>query len=366
MTMSLLRKALAAGGMFVLVAASTTTGAQAPKMTMEADGTLHVPALDVPLSSYMSPEAKQRFIELAQNPYIHSPRASKLSASEAVDDWYRTKADHARKVFAVDVGEDTLGGVRVDVITPKAGVAAGNRSRVLINLHGGGFRNGSRTASVAESIPVAAVARIKVVSVDYRMAPAYRLPAASEDVAAVYKALLREYKPRNIGIYGCSAGGMLTSQTVAWLQKERLPRPGAIGIFCAGAGASESARGDSRRFEGMLDASWQIGALMYFTPAVSDYFPTEAVNDPLVSPVESPATLAKFPPTLLISGTRDMALSNVVHTHAQLVKAGVEADLHIWDGMGHNFLLEMDLPESKEAYDVIAAFFRKHLGQAAR
>ncbi|MEJ1961291.1 MAG: alpha/beta hydrolase [Gammaproteobacteria bacterium] len=366
MITSLFRKTLAAFGMLALAAGSTTAWPETGKMTMDADGTLHVPALDVPLSSYMSPQAKQRFIELALNPYISSPRASKLSASEAVDDWYRTKAEHAKAVYAVDISEDTLGGVRTDVITPKGGVAAGNRARVLINLHGGSFRNGSGTASLAESIPVAAVARIKVVSVDYRMAPAHRFPAASEDVGAVYKALLRRYKPENIGIYGCSAGGMLTSQAVAWLQKEGLPRPGAIGIFCAGAGASESTKGDSRRFEGVLDASWQIGALLSFTPSVSDYFAGAELSDPLVSPVESPATLAKFPPTLLISGTRDMALSNVVHTHAQLVKAGVEADLHIWDGMGHNFLLEMDLPESKEAYEVIASFFTKHLGHAAR
>jgi acetyl esterase/lipase len=95
-------------------------------------------------------------------------------------------------------------------------------------------------------------------------------------------------------------------------------------------------------------------------PAES-YFSTADSTDPVVAPAGSPATLAQFPPTLLLSGTRDAGMSNVVFTHAQLVKAGVEADLHVWEGMGHNFLLEMDLPECREAYDVIVRFFTHHL-----
>ena len=66
--------------------------------------------------------------------------------------------------------------------------------------------------------------------------PDNKFPAASEDVASVYQELLKKYKPKNIGIYGCSAGGMQTAMSVAWFQKHSLPLPGAIGIFCASAG----------------------------------------------------------------------------------------------------------------------------------
>jgi acetyl esterase/lipase len=48
-----------------------------------------------------------------------------------------------------------------------------------------------------------------------------------------FRQLLKHYPPRNIGIYGCSSGGMLTAEAVAWFQKEKLPRPGAIGLFCS-------------------------------------------------------------------------------------------------------------------------------------
>src|SRR5581483_976376 len=76
----------------------------------------------------------------------------------------------------------------------------------------------------------------KVITVDYRMFPEHKFPAASEDVAAVYRALLQHYKAADIGIFGCSAGGILTAQSVAWFQTHGLPRPGAIGIMCASAG----------------------------------------------------------------------------------------------------------------------------------
>jgi acetyl esterase/lipase len=57
-------------------------------------------------------------------------------------------------------------------------------------------------------------------------------------------------------------------------------------------------------------------------------------------------------------------LSSVVHTHAVLVKHGVEADRHVWEGMGHAFLLDSDHPQSVEAYGVITRFFDRHLGAA--
>jgi len=187
--------------------------------------------------------------------------------------------------------------------------------------------------------------------------------------AAVYKDLITHYAPGNIGIYGCSAGGVLTAQAVAWFQKEKLPRPGAIGIFCIGAGAPPA--GDSRHTEGLLDASMGLAASP--PPAKPDpapipmsYFKGVNMADPLVSPLVSPAILSNFPPTLLATGTRDLGLSAVVHTHAELVKAGVDADLHVWGGMGHNFLIEMDLPESREAYNVITKFFASRLGKSGK
>ena len=69
-----------------------------------------------------------------------------------------------------------------------------------------------------------------------------------------------------------------------------------------------------------------------------------------------------FPPTLIVTGTRSFELSNAVYTHTQLVKHGVDADLHVWEGMFHGFFYNPDVPESRECYDVIVRFFAERLG----
>jgi monoterpene epsilon-lactone hydrolase len=53
----------------------------------------------------------------------------------------------------------------------------------------------------------------------------------------------------------------------------------------------------------------------------------------------------------------------VVQTHSELVRLGVEAELHVWEGLGHAFFFNPELPQSREMYDVTVKFFDKHLGK---
>jgi acetyl esterase/lipase len=247
------------------------------------------------------------------------------------------------------------GGVHTEVFTPKDGIAPKNNDRVLINVHGGHFKMGARTISHLESIPIASVGKIKVISIDYRMAPEYAFPAASEDVAAVYRELLKTYNPKNIGLYGCSAGSLLTAESIAWFQKEGLPLPAAVGMF--GGAASYYQEGDSARL------SSAMGGFPLEPPQVHPYFKGTDAKDPLAFPIYSRQIMSKFPPSLLIATIRDIGESAVVYTHSQLVKLGVEADLHVWEGLDHCFFGGTDLPESRDVYDVIVKFFDRHLGQ---
>lgn len=86
-------------------------------------------------------------------------------------------------------------------------------------------------------------------------------------------------------------------------------------------------------------------------------------NDPLAFPVRSLSVMKHFPPSLLVAATRDPALSSVVQTHAVLVSQGVDAELHIWEGLGHGFFFDLDLPQSREVYAVTVKFFDEHLGK---
>ena len=84
-----------------------------------------------------------------------------------------------------------------------------------------------------------------------------------------------------------------------------------------------------------------------------------------MSPVFSDQVLCKFPATQVITGTRHFDLSAAVYTHTRLIKLGVEADLHVWEGLFHFFFMNPDVPESRDAYDVMVKFFDKHLGHCA-
>ena len=331
-----------------------------------AEGTVQVPAFAAPFSSFASDEARRSYRHEHSPAFYASPIARMQTLPIAgqratLDEYYLGPLiAKARQRYAVAIEPRTIGGVYTEVITPAEGVARDRSERVLINLHGGGFTMGARTNGQLESIPIAALGKYRIVAVDYRQGPEHRFPAASEDVAAVYRELLKTHRPEHIGIFGCSAGGLLAAQSLAWFQKEKLPAPGAVGIFCASAG--HLGDGDSGYAAPALNgrpvpAPGQADALAHLA-----YFQGADPHDALVSPVESPAVLAKFPPTLLITATRDMAMSSALHTHRQLVKAGVEADLHVWDGLQHYFFGDVDLPESREAFQVMVAFFDHHLG----
>lgn len=343
---------------------------ESPPGIPDADGAFHVPAFLLPESSLLDEETRAALkngIYEKSIAILFNECSSKRGAGEeqqrkidqCVETFYRTEFyERLRERYPVTLTPQTMGGVYTEVLAPLDGVAEKNRSRVLINLHGGGFGAGSRTASLAESIPIASVGKIKVVSIDYRMAPQYKFPAASEDVEAVYRELLKIYKPESIGIYGCSAGGLLTAEVVAWLQWKGLPAPGAVGMFCA-TGLYFYGEGDSGHV-----FSARKGIPPFISPQGNPYFSDVDSNDPLVFPMRSNVTMEAFPPSLLITSTRDQTLSSVVYAHSRLVALGVDAELHVWEGLEHGFFYAFDLPQSHEAYDVTVKFFDKYLGRS--
>jgi len=345
---------------------------------VEENGTVHVPAFVLPESAFLSEETRAALKQArglegefaaaseACPPMKGADRADMPVIRKCqAETFYKTSLyGELRARYPVTLTAEQMGGVYTEVFTPVDGIARENAKRVLINMHGGGFVSGSRTTSHLQSIPIASVGKIKVISIDYRMAPEYTFPAASEDVAAVYRELLKMYRPQNIGLYGCSAGGQLTAQSIAWFQKEKLPLPGAIGMFCSGAPSALDGEKDKwLRSDSAYLADAISGENAENVPELFWYYKGVNIKTPLASPANYDDVMARFPPSLLISGTRDGALSSVLATHAQLVRLGVEADLHVWEGMGHAFFVNPTYPESREAYDVIVRFFEKHLGR---
>jgi len=339
--------------------------AAAPAASPVPDGTVTIAGVKVPVSNLLSPEGAAYLGHLIVDKPFGSPVADIKAERARQDEIMLGFLKPMRERYRVDVTEERIGGIVTDVVTPAEGIAPENRDRVLINLHGGGFTTGARTASLVESVPLAALMRIKVISIDYRMAPESRFPAASEDVAAVWRALLKRYSPSHMALYGCSAGGMLTAESIAWFHAHDLPDPAAIGIFCATLGPL--AAGDSVHLAGPLLGLTMpppsVAATAGKAPPPRGYLDGIKTDDPRAYPLYDPALLAKFPPTLFISGTRSFEFSAALNSHNQLAKAGVDTRFFGWDGMFHGFFYNSELPESREAYAVMVRFFEDHLAK---
>jgi len=278
--------------------------------------------------------------------------------AELYDGLFGPGLERAQAAFPVVARESSMSRVRVLIYEPRAGVTKANADRVLINLHGGGFVACFTQCGGMESIPIAALTGVRVISIDYRMAPAVHYPAATDDVVAVYREVLKHTRPTRIRLFGCSAGGLLTAQSLARFANKHLPMPAAAGIFCAGGDAAMG--GDSRIVGSLLGD----GEAPEPTPTAASnlaYMTGASPQDPEAYPARDPAILAKFPPTLVITGTRDFAMSSAINLHSKLVAARIDARLHVWEGGRHAFFYDVRVPEARESYSVIAAFFKQKL-----
>jgi epsilon-lactone hydrolase len=133
----------------------------------------------------ISPEA-QKWLASLDHCRSQLPPETLAERRAHTDAWRAQDSAEARKIYPVNVEETSIAGVRTDIITPLASRSPNpTPNRVLINLHGGGFNSDS--GSLIEGIPIANLAKIKVVSVYYRLAPENPFPAAVDDVVAVYK-----------------------------------------------------------------------------------------------------------------------------------------------------------------------------------
>ncbi|MGI8959841.1 MAG: alpha/beta hydrolase fold domain-containing protein [Bryobacteraceae bacterium] len=327
---------------------------QADTSFIDADGTAHITRV-VPVPTTISPEAQK----------ILARRISDAAAPESLaerrantDAWQRRAGEKSRSLYPVKIQEQTIAGIPTKLITPLK-IPENKRDRVLINVHGGGFNADS--GSLTETIPIANLMQTKVIAVLYRMAPEHPFPTAVEDTVAVYKELLKTYGPRNVALYGTSAGAILTAEVAARLRQLSLPLPGALGIFSGHGDFSRA--GDSQAIYALAGFS---GSLKPPSRAIasSPYAGSTNTKDPVLSPVY--ANLTGFPPTLFITSTRDLLLSGTTILHRAFLRAGVDARLVVFEALPHAFWNDAELPESKEAYGIMTAFFDKNLGGVSK
>ncbi|MGH9547550.1 MAG: alpha/beta hydrolase [Terriglobales bacterium] len=344
------RVALLGLALCLAAAAQSTSTAPLDSATFDANGTAHVTRV-IPMPSTVSPEAQEWLASLTKTKFQAQTLAERRVATDA---WRKRGSAEARRLYPVNVEETTIAGVRTDVITPLATPEV-NRSRVLINLHGGGFVSDS--GSLIEGVPIANLAKIKVVSVYYRLAPENPFPAAVDDVVAVYLELLKTYKPQSIGIFGTSAGAILTGEVAVRFKQLGIPLPAALGVFSGLADFSRPS--DSRQLFALDGLPGQLQP-MDPSKAPDDPYPGATDRkDPVLSPLF--ADLKGMPPTLLVTSTRDLLLSDTALFHRALLRAGDDAQLVVFEALPHAFWYHYQLPETKECLALMAKFFEQKL-----
>ncbi len=338
-------------GLVAGVSAQTTAAPAEDSATFDADGTAHITRV-VPMPTTLSPEAQKWLASLETQK--HAPQTLQQRRT-STDQWRKFGSGEAMKHFPVKIQETTMAGVRTDIITPLV-MPRKNEHRVFINLHGGGFNSDS--GSLIEGDPIANLTQTKVVSVYYRLAPEYPFPAAVDDVVAVYKELLKTYKPKNIGIFGTSAGGILTAEMAVKLKQSGLPLPGALGLFSMLADFSRT--GDSRQ---LFTLDGFPGRLSPSDPNAghdNEYVGKTDPRDPVLSPLF--ADLKGMPPSLLVTSTRDILLSDTSLFHRALLRSGVDARLVVFEALPHAFWYHFQMPETQEALQLMATFLNDHVG----
>jgi acetyl esterase/lipase len=334
---------------------SPSVSAQSP-----AAGMREVPAKSLPVPDTVSPQMQKQIPAPLTPTWNVIPKTAEEWKAQ-VNAGAATAAGALpalRQALRVKSEPTVLDGVKAHVLTPED-VPSENRNRLLVHVHGGCFVSFPGESGTGEAIFMAGFGRFKVISVDYRMPPDHPYPAALDDAITVWKAATRMAPPRNMAIFGSSAGGNLTLAMVLRARQEGLPLPAAI---APGTPMSDLTNaGDSFRTNAMVDnvlvapdASCDKRAALY--AAGRD------LKDPLLSPVYG--DMRGFPPAILTTGTRDLLLSSTVRVHRKLRQAGVEAVLQVFEGQSHaHYYRDVEAPETREAFEEIARFFDRHLAQ---
>ena len=319
-----------------------------------------VPARSLPVPTDVSPQVQKLIAAPLRQGWNAPPTTPEgwRALAEAGAAATRQALPGMRERLGVSVEPAEMGGVKVFLVTPRT-IRPENRNRLLIHVHGGCYVLNPGEAGLPEAIFMAGFGGFRVVAVDYRMPPEAYFPAALDDAMAVWKAALRDNDPRNMAVFGSSAGGALTLEMVLRAKAEGLPLPAAI---APGTPMSDvTGVGDSFRTNALVD-NVLVAVDGFCDAATRFYAKGHDLKDPLLSPIYG--DVRGFPPTILTTGTRDLLLSNTVRMHRKLRQAGVEAALQVFEGQSHaHYYRDDTAPESREAFSEVAAFFDRHLGK---
>ncbi|MGW0179263.1 alpha/beta hydrolase [Nocardia sp. NPDC003345] len=260
---------------------------------------------------------------------------------------------------ALRAAAPTLRGTSIDTV--RSGTVRGEWVRgpradrddaVVLYIHGGGFVAGSAAGYRGVASRLSTATRLPVFTLDYRLAPEHRFPAAPQDVAEAYRWLLG-HGHRRVIVAGDSAGGFLAADFAIGRAGAGAPAPAAVVLFSpltdltlALARTYEHARAD-----GLLSARLSRRAVAHFT------------TDPLdLRPVRGTA----LPPALIHASDTEFFGGDAVALAERWSAAGAHCELRVWRDQMHAFqVMPALVPESRFSYRATARFVSTVLDSTA-
>ena len=260
-----------------------------------------------------------------------------------------------KQQYRPEIKAGKLGGVPILDIRPQGWA---DNNNLLIYTHGGAYTLFSAHSTLNSAVPVAHDTGLRVISIDYTLAPQSQWNEITDQVIEVIQAL--SWKDRslsNIAIYGDSAGGSLAAGAVLKMRDNRLGMPAAVVLRSPWSDIAD--KGDT------YSTLQQADPLLYYplnlARSADAYAAKPDQKNPYVSPVYGNYTKG-FPPTLIQVGTKEIFLSNAVRHYQALDNARIDVKLDPYEGMWHLFAaFNWNLPESKLARSKMAAFLKVHL-----
>lgn len=334
-----------------------------PAMAQSRNTAPASPALDryhVPGSMSPQAQAALRQIYAAQAKARPQPKPTKLAdwdaANAAAIAAIEPLSAQAMTMVGASAQEDRIAGVPVLRIKP-ANYQPGTAP--LIYVHGGGWVTLSAKSLRGDTALFATATGREIISVDYRLAPRGNWQIVTDQVVAVWRALLAKgFTPGAMGLTGGSAGGNIVLASTLKMRDQGLPLPGAI--YVASPATDLSLDDDTLYTLAGVDPTLDARILPWVAEA---YAGTADRKNPYISPVYGDYS-KPFPPTLIQVGTREQLLSSSVREYQAIRAGGHEAVLDVYEGTPHGFpALLATTPEAQTAIARAAAFFKQHLSQ---
>jgi acetyl esterase/lipase len=231
---------------------------------------------------------------------------------------------------------------------------------VALYFHGGGYAGGSAARDRPITAGLARRTGHRVFSLEYRLAPEHRFPAALDDAVAAYEWLLASgVAPRAISLAGTSAGGNLVLATLLRLRDAGAPLPERA--ICFSPWTDLAGTGDSLRANDGRDALLRVANIPAFARA---FLGAASPRDPYASPLY--AKLDGLPPLLIQVDAAEVLLDDARRLHERVLRAGGVSHLDVFDGLFHAWqMLDPFMPEARVALDRAAAFLATDGARAA-